>query len=119
MRSQYKIGQYNSPNVLRNPCTTFLLKSYNHALFICFPMNILEYCACSKNSNYVARVFWITNDDVPLLKIVHYNTNLLECSSPHHQSMCLKSIHLFYSISKEMMSLPVSLQLRFHIQYSS
>ena len=45
-------------------------------------MNILEYYACSTNSNYVARMFWITNDDVMLYKIVHHNTILLECSSP-------------------------------------
>ena len=48
-------------------------------------MNILEYYECSKNSNYVARMFWITGDDVMLLKIVHYNTNLLESSSPHEK----------------------------------
>ena len=47
-------------------------------------MNILEYYECSKNSNYVARMFWITGDDVMLLKIVHYNTNLLEVL--HHKT---------------------------------
>ena len=67
-------------------------------------MNLLEYYTYSKNSTYVTRMFWISNDDVMFIKIDYYETNLLECSSPHKLKEQIFKISLFYNILSVLMT---------------